>query len=113
MKSLVKLAFLTAALGLFSVLASAAAGSPADKSAKPAAYPLATCVVSGEKLGEMGAPIDYTYKQAGQPDRLVRFCCKSCIKKFEKDPAKYLKKLDEAAAKAPAAKADPHAGHNH
>jgi len=62
-------------------------------------YPLDTCVVSGEKLGgEMGAPIDYIYKEAGKPDRLVRFCCKMCIPKFKKDPAKYLKLIDEAAA---------------
>ncbi len=62
-----------------------------------AAYPLDTCVVSGEKLGEMGAPIDYIHKEAGKPDRLVRFCCKMCIPKFKKDPAKYLKLIDEAA----------------
>ena len=73
----------------------------ADKptAAEKAAYPLTTCVVSGDKLvGDMGGPIDYIYKQAGQPDRLVRFCCKDCIKDFEKEPAKYLKKIDEAAA---------------
>lgn len=62
------------------------------------AYPLDTCVVSGEKLGEMGAPVDYIYKQDGEPDRLVRLCCKNCIPKFKKDPAKYLKLIDEAAA---------------
>ena len=56
-------------------------------------YPLKTCVVTGEKLdGEMGPAIDYVYK-----GRLIRFCCKGCIKKFEKDPEPYLKKLDEAA----------------
>ena len=63
-----------------------------------ATYPLDTCVVSGEKLGEMGAPIDFIYKEAGKPDRLVRFCCKMCVPKFKKDPAKYLKLIDEAAA---------------
>ena len=62
-------------------------------------YPLTTCVVSGDKLvGDMGGPIDYIYKEAGKPDRLVRFCCKDCIKDFEKEPAKYLTKIDEAAA---------------
>jgi hypothetical protein len=63
-----------------------------------AAYPLDTCVVSGEKLGEMGEPVDYIYKEDGEPDRLVRLCCKMCIAKFKKDPAKYLKLIDEAAA---------------
>jgi YHS domain-containing protein len=63
-------------------------------------YPVAMCVVSGEKLegGDMGKAQEFIYKQEGQPDRLVRFCCKGCQKDFNKDPAKYLKKLDEAAA---------------
>ena|SRR5476651_1406716 len=67
-----------------------------------AAYPLTVCVVSGDKLGgDMGLPVDYLYKEKGKPDRLVRFCCKDCIADFAKEPAKYLKKLDEAnAAKA-------------
>ena len=81
--------------------------------AKPA-YPLTTCVVSGDKLGgDMGAPVDYTYKQAGKPDRLVRFCCKDCIADFEKEPAKYLKKLDEAAAGKAPAKAAEGSAHKH
>lgn len=62
------------------------------------AYPLDTCVVSGEPLeGDMGGPIDYMHKEAGQPDRLVRFCCKDCIEDFKKDPAQHLKKIDDAA----------------
>ena len=78
-----------------------------DKSEKPAAsaaaksaYPLTTCVVSGDKLEDntMGGPVDYFYKEAGKPDRLVRFCCKDCVKDFEKEPAKFLKQIDEAAA---------------
>jgi hypothetical protein len=82
------------------------------------AYPLTTCVVSGEKLedGEMGPPIDYVYKQEGKPDRLVRLCCKSCIKKFNKDPQKYLKMIDDAAsasAAAPAEAPSGHSGHQH
>jgi hypothetical protein len=61
-------------------------------------YPLTTCVVSGDKLdGDMGAPFDYIYKEDGKPDRLVRFCCKGCVKDFKKDPAKYLKMIDDAA----------------
>ena len=46
-----------------------------------ASYPLDTCVIRDSKLGEMGEPVDYVYK-----GRLVRFCCKGCIKAFEKDP---------------------------
>ena len=73
-----------------------------DLAKAKATYPLTTCVVSGESLagGDMGPPIDYVYKQDGQPDRLVRFCCKMCIGKFKKAPAKYLKQIDDAAAKA-------------
>lgn len=74
---------------------------PADKAAAAtdkSAYPLDTCVVSGDKLGEMGAPVEYVHREPGKPDRLVLFCCKDCAKDFKKDPAKYLKKIDEAAA---------------
>jgi len=94
----------------------------AAESATPAAkadYPLTTCVVSGDKLesGDMGDPIDYIYKEEGKPDRLVRLCCKGCIKTLKKEPAKYLKKIDDAAAAkatgtAPAA-SDGHTGHSH
>lgn len=55
--------------------------------AKPA-YPLTTCVVSGEKLGEMGPPVVINYQGTE-----VRFCCNGCVKKFNADPAKYLVKL--------------------
>jgi YHS domain-containing protein len=58
---------------------------------KTSTYPLTTCVVSGEKLGEMGKPYVFNYE-----GREVQFCCKGCVKDFKKDPAKYLKKLDDA-----------------
>ncbi len=57
-------------------------------------YPLDVCVVSGEKLGSMGDPV--VLKHEG---REVRLCCPGCIDKFKKEPAKYLKKLDEAEQK--------------
>jgi YHS domain-containing protein len=57
-------------------------------------YPLATCVVSGERLGEMGEPVDHVYG-----NRLVRFCCKGCISSFEKNPTKYLATIDKAVIK--------------
>lgn len=75
---------------------------PAAAAAK-ANYPIKTCVVSGGKLGGMGKPVSYLYKQAGGPDRTVIFCCKSCIKKFEKEPAKFLAKLDAVQTPAEAA----------
>jgi len=64
-----------------------------------AEYPTDTCVVSQDKLGaEMGPSQDYIYREKEKPDRLVRFCCKDCRKDFNDDPAKYLGKIDEAAA---------------
>lgn len=55
-------------------------------------YPLETCVVSGQKLGSMGEPVEYVHD-----NRLVRLCCKGCISAVEKDPAKHLTELDKAA----------------
>ncbi|MCF7787721.1 MAG: hypothetical protein K9N47_16445 [Prosthecobacter sp.] len=58
------------------------------------AYPLKTCVVSGEKLGGMGKPVAITHEGTE-----VLLCCKSCIKDFKEDPAKYVKMVKDAAAK--------------
>jgi len=67
-----------------------------DKPAeKPKPYPLKTCIISGDKLGEMGKPFVYVHE-----GREIKFCCKGCLKDFKKDPAKYVKKIDEEAAKA-------------
>jgi YHS domain-containing protein len=65
----------------------------ADGQAKPEwsePYALATCPVSGEKLGSMGAPIVKTYN-----GREVRLCCKGCVKEFEADQAAFFEKIDE------------------
>ena len=32
--------------------------------------------------------------------REIKLCCKSCLKDFKKDPAKYIKKIEAAEAKA-------------
>lgn len=69
-------------------------------------YPTDLCVVSGDKLDSMDDLTKYTYIAPDGTKREVRFCCKDCIKSFKKDPAKYLKILDEAAAKKAAAKPD-------
>lgn len=63
-----------------------------EKKAKP--YPLKTCVVSDEKLGEMGTPYVFTHE-----GREVKLCCKSCVKDFNKEPAKYMKKIAAAEKK--------------
>jgi hypothetical protein len=72
------------------------AGLAADKQTeKPKPYPLKTCIVTDEKLGEMGDA--YVFVHEG---REIKLCCKSCLKDFKKDPAKYIKKLEKAEAKA-------------
>lgn len=60
-------------------------------------YPFVTCIVmDDEPLGseDMGEPVNRVYK-----NRLVRFCCKGCVRKFKKDPAAYIAKLDAAVIK--------------
>ena len=86
--------FVTAVL-LISFAAAPLVAFSADKDVKAKPYPLTTCVVSGEKLGEMGKPYKFTHE-----GRDIQLCCKDCLKDFKKDPAKYVKKIDEAEAKA-------------
>jgi len=70
-----------------------------EKAVKAKAYPLETCIVSGEKLDTSAdakmKPYTFTYE--GQE---VKLCCKSCEKDFKKEPAKYMAKIKEAASKA-------------
>lgn len=53
-------------------------------------YPLDTCLVTDNKLGSMGDPVTIVHE-----NRELKFCCSPCVKKFEKEPGKYLPKLDE------------------
>jgi YHS domain-containing protein len=57
-------------------------------------YPLTTCVVSGEKLGDMGEPHVIVHEGT-----TVKFCCKACLKDFNEDPAKYITMIKEAEKK--------------
>ena len=57
----------------------------------PAPDFLKTCPVSGDKLGDMGAPYVFVYK--GQE---VKLCCPSCKPDFDKDPNKYMKLIRAA-----------------
>jgi YHS domain-containing protein len=55
-------------------------------------YPLENCVVATDhELGSMGDPV-----QIVVANRLVQFCCKGCVPKFRKDPAKYVARVDAA-----------------
>jgi YHS domain-containing protein len=51
-------------------------------------YPKTICLVTDNKLGSMGTPVRKVYG-----DQEVKFCCKPCVAKFEKNPARYLAKL--------------------
>jgi len=91
LKNLTAAALITSVLG--APLAGLAGDQKTDAKAKP--YSLKTCIVSGEKLGEMGSP--YVFVHEG---REIKLCCKNCLKDFNKAPAKYVKKIEEAEAKA-------------
>jgi hypothetical protein len=93
MKKLSVLALGSMGVGLLAVaLVSRAAD---DKKPKP--YPLDACVVSDEKLGADPGMQPYTFVHEG---REVKLCCKSCLKDFKKDTAKYVAKIDAAGKKA-------------
>lgn len=57
-------------------------------------YPLDTCLVCDMKLAGMGTPCVFTYQ--GQE---IKVCDKSEKADFDKDPAKFMKKLADAEAK--------------
>ncbi len=101
-------------LRLFALFALSTPVFAADTPAAAKPYPLTTCVVSGEALDSMGETYVHTHKEAGKPDREVRLCCKGCLKKFNKNPAKYLEKLDaDRPLPAKPDVPDAHAGHDH
>ena len=67
----------------------------AESKAKVKPYTLETCVVTGEKLGGMGEAYTFTHE-----DREIKLCCKGCVKAFKKEPAKYVKLIEEQEKKA-------------
>jgi len=64
------------------------------ENAIPKSYPLTKCVVSGDKLGGHGKAIKVTYKGTD-----VWLCCEDCKADFKKNPAKYVKMVQQAASK--------------
>ncbi len=89
--------FTTAIIGL--TLAACAAPEPSastpsspapnqTQQVKTKAYPLDTCIVTDNDLDSMGGEIVKVYD--GQQ---IKFCCKPCVKKFEANQPKYLKKI--------------------
>lgn len=56
-------------------------------------YPIDFCIVTGNDFDEEGSGmIPYTHVHEGIT---IKFCCKPCLPKFNKDPEKYLVILDE------------------
>ncbi len=50
------------------------------------------CPVSGDALGgDMGPPVEYV-----DGGKKVLFCCKSCVKKYKANPAKYAEATKKA-----------------
>jgi YHS domain-containing protein len=84
-------------LSLFIVACGCAFAAPAFAAEAPVpeyippAYPLTTCVVSGQPLGSMGEPVVIDYE-----GREVRFCCAGCEPRFRSEADKYLVQLDAA-----------------
>lgn len=73
------------------------------------AYPLATCVVSDEPLGDDAKEVLYG-------THLVRFCCNGCVKDFKAAPGPFLAKVDAAWAAVGHERdkaRDGDAGHDH
>src|SRR5882762_9925544 len=79
------------AAGLLVAAVSQAADGKDSKKSKP--YPLKKCVVSDEEIDEKGDMKPYVFTHQGQE---VKLCCKSCLKDFKKDPAKYMAKIAAA-----------------
>ena len=81
--------FLTGAVQLaLAAFTATAADTKDDKKPAPIPDKMTTCPVSGDKLGEMGKPYVFEYK-----GREVKLCCPDCKKDFDKEPAKYMKKI--------------------
>ncbi|MBX7207565.1 MAG: hypothetical protein K1X78_04615 [Verrucomicrobiaceae bacterium] len=78
-----KLAIILFTAVLTSGVTSCASSSPGAKK-----YPLTTCIVTGNDLGSMGTPVTTVHQ-----GREIKFCCKSCVAKFDANPGKYLAKL--------------------
>ena len=86
------LATLTAA----ALLALPGLARAADKKDAPKPYPLDKCLVSGEKIGADKDMKPHVFTVDGQE---VKLCCKSCLKDFNKEKAKYMAQIAEAQKK--------------
>jgi len=60
-----------------------------------------SCPVSGEEIDET-SKVTYEYK-----GKIYNFCCPMCVKKFKKDPEKYIEEMEKAE------QGKGHEGHKH
>ncbi len=74
-------------------MAALAGCSKEDHVANATPYPLDTCLVCEMDLSKMGEPVTFVYQ--GQQ---IKVCDAGEKALFEKDPAKYMKKLADAKA---------------
>lgn len=95
MKTMKLIPSLASAIMAIGLLSTALVTFAADKKPKP--YPLDTCIVSDEKLGADPGMKPHTFVHEG---REVKLCCKSCLKDFKKEPAKFIAKIEAAEKKA-------------
>ena len=82
------------AVGVLAMVSPLRADTSTNQTSVVIPYPLTTCPVSDDKLGEMGPASVFVYQ--GQE---IKFCCPDCKKDFLKDPQKYLKQIKADAAK--------------
>jgi hypothetical protein len=82
MKATITSAIIASAFALVSCAA------PGADTANVKRYTSDTCVVTDNKLGSMGDPITKVYG-----NQEVKFCCKPCVAKYEKNPGKYAKNI--------------------
>ncbi len=72
------------------ILAATAVGARAEEGGigpgAPKPYPLENCVVSNDKIDPQVPPLIYNGQE-------YRFCCRGCIKKFNREPDKYAARL--------------------
>ena len=91
-------ALLIASIATFSAVVAADKDASTQKPAKIKPYTLKKCLTSDEALGgDMGEPYVFIHK-----DREIKLCCKDCRKDFDKNPAKFVTKLEAAEKKAAA-----------
>jgi hypothetical protein len=79
MKAIITSAIIGSVITLVSCASPGAAQSKGVKR-----YTSDLCAVTDNKLGSMGDPVTKIYG-----NQEVKFCCKPCVAKYEKNPGKY------------------------